>query len=361
MEKAKSVSRSGFLRFFISFAAVAACCCVSCLPSSFEVFLPAGDIAPPSIVEARQNRAGAFEILFDEAVSPVEKSFGFEPSPTVPRPRAEGALLVVALEPAARPGELCSLSGEAKDLAGNTTRFLFSFAGYNENPAGLRLNELQLGKNSSASNAHRDYIEFLVEKKGNLGGLYVQWASSIKRMSYTFPPCDVEKGEVIVVHCAPEGNCGEADETGSNIALSGGVDASAHGRDFWTEAGGLPDETGLVLLRQREGDPPVDGIFFASLTKEGPLDAPKIAGLLEDLSLAGIWPALAPPEWKDAFLWKSSNARPLHRRTEGQGDAKGQWYVGETASQSPGLARPGAAASAATPAKKTRKKTAKGG
>ncbi|HWR12159.1 MAG TPA: hypothetical protein VN445_10070 [Rectinemataceae bacterium] len=323
----------------------------ACSPNPSEIFVPAGDIRPPTILDAGQDSPGSFKILFDEEIQPIAKSFAFDPAATIATPGSEGALLTVSLEPAAAAGQACSLSGEARDGSGNTTRFLFSFVGYNEKPALLRVNELQTGKNSSASNPHRDYVEFTVEEEGNLGGVYVQWASSVKIMAYAFPPCDVAKNSVIVLHCAPEGDPSEVDETGGDLSRSGGVDASASGRDFWAGGGGIPDETGLLLVKAREGDAPMDGVFFVSSAKTGELDSPKLTGLLEELTVAGLWASSSPPQWEDGFQWKSSASRPLHRMRAGPAGA-GQWQIGESGSQSPGVAAPGKTSSSSRKVKK---------
>lgn len=327
---------------------------LSCSPSSADIFLPLGDIKPPSVIEAGQKGSGSFEILFDENVEPVGKSFSFNPTWAVPSPEADGALLTIKLDPAVGPGEACSLSGEVRDGAGNTTRFLFTFVGYNERPAALRLNEVQTGKNSSASSPHRDYLEFTVEKDGNIGGVQVQWASSVKVMSYIFPPCEVSANSLIVLHCAPEGNPAEKDETGKDLSLSGGIDASGTGRDFWTSSGGIPDETGLVLTRVREEAGPADGIFFVSSSKAGEVDSPKLVGLLDELAGEGLWSSSSPPLWEEGFLWKSSPSRPLHRKREADPGPE-QWYVGESGSQSPGRVAPGVVSSGVKKAKKIKR------
>ncbi|MGB4587070.1 MAG: hypothetical protein WBH66_08505 [Rectinemataceae bacterium] len=311
----------------------------ACSPDSAEIFMPVGDIRPPSLIRAGQSGPDAFDILFDEDIEPVAGSFAFLPAFTKATPGAAGSLLTLSLEPAARPGEPCSLSGEVRDASGNTTRFLFSFIGYNGSPAPLRLNEIQPGKNSSASNLHRDYIEFFVTKGGNLGGVQVQWASSVKVMSWVFPPCDVVGGDVIVLHCAPEGSPGEVNETGSELTISEGIDTSAAGRDFWTDSGGIPDETGLILTRPREGDPPAECLFYASPSKEGAVDALKLRGLLEEAERESVWPSSSPPLWEEGFIWKSSTSKPLHRKLEGE-VGPDQWYVGDSGTQSPGIVSP---------------------
>ena len=323
---------------FVCLAFFSALFC-ACSQNPPDILTPVGDIRPPSIVGARQKTPGIFEIVFDEAVKPIPNSFSFSPAATTALPSSAGCALTVTLSPPVEAGGDCLLSGEAQDTAGNTTRFLFSFVGYNEDPAFLRLNEVQTGKNTASSNQHRDYMEFIVEKSGNLGGIHIQWASAVKLMSWTFPSCEAAKGSIIVLHCAPENIPEEKDEVGPDLSLSGGVDASSGGRDFWTVSGGIPDETGLILLRPREGDPPVDGIFFGSVEKTGSVEAEKIVGLLDEARSEGCWPTSSPPQWEEGFLWKSTASRPLHRRP---GDAKGaeRWYVGEPGSHSPGKLAP---------------------
>ncbi|MCE1195952.1 hypothetical protein LWX53_05580 [bacterium] len=347
------------MRRFFAPTVLAACVLASCSPEAGEILMPAGDIRPPAILEAGQRSPGTFEVLFDEDISPVGERFAFDPGGVTATPRSEGASLKIALEPRVGAGVPCSLCGEAKDAAGNVTRFLFTFVGYNERPAKLRLNEVQTGKNSSASNPRRDYVEFLAEEGGDLGGVFVQWASAAKLASYAFPPCEVSKGSVIVLHCAPEGVPSEVDEAGADLGASGGVDASASGRDFWTQAGGLPDETGVIVLRDREADPPRDGLFYAASTKTGAIDSAKLLAAFSELSGAGLWAASSPPAWEDGFAWKSSSSRPLHRSGGGK-EGKEAWYVGESGTQSPGLAGAGLPKAKAAP-KKSKRSAANGG
>jgi hypothetical protein len=319
---------------------VALCLCLwACSPKPIGIFAPLGDIRPPAVLDAGQTDSQSFTILFDEDVLPVISSYAFDPSDISVTPNAEGPVLKLTLNPEAEPGIDCSLSGEVKDTSGNSTRFLFGFVGYNASPARLRLNEVQPGKNTAASNFHRDYIELLTEEPGNLGGIQLQWSSSVKLISYTFPPCLVQAGELIVLHCSPEGIPEEVDESDTDVSLSGGVDSSPEGRDFWSDAGVIPDGTGIIVLRCRAGAPVEDGLFFAEQGKTGELDSTKIAGLLDEMVAQGVWGCSDPPLWEDALLWKASSSKPLHSSGTAL-NGRDRWFVGDSGSQSPGFVDP---------------------
>lgn len=315
---------------------------VSCSQDGAGFRLPIGDIRPPSILDARQTDSGVFRIVFDEQIEAVEGSYAFAPAGARLEPRVEGSALEIGISPAAPAGQECSISGEARDVSGNTCRFLFGFAAYNSSPASLVITEIQTGKNASVSSPHRDYIEFLVTRAGNLGGICVQWASAVKLMQFVFPTCEVPSGEVIVLHCAPEGLPGEINEVGSDLNLSTGVDSSPEGRDFWTPAGGLPDETGAILTRSRLGDSPSDGFAYTATGKAGELAEGKLSSALAELAESSLWEFSNPPRWEEFFQWKASPSRPLHRKL-GASKGPGQWYVGESGTQSPGRAEPGVA------------------
>lgn len=326
-------------------------------PSNDEIFLPLGDARPPVLVTVNQIDAGLLELGFNEEIAIVQDSFFFQPKEIQVQPHVEGKQVKVGFSPHVKPGTACTLSGEAEDRAGNRLKFLVSFSGYNEHPARLQLYEVQPGKNSSVSNPHRDYLEFLVLEDGNLGGVTVEWASSVKSYQYQFPAAEVHAGECIVLHCAPEGIPAEKDETGNDCGISGGVDANSSGRDFWTMAGGLPDSTGVIAVRARETEPIYDGLFYADTDKAGMIESKAFGGLLKLLADARVWPCVrSEPAWEDAFVWKSSTSRALHRR-EGEANGTSAWFVGDAGSQSPGEKAPREVISKSVTKKNSKKKT----
>lgn len=310
----------------------------ACVPDPAAQILPPSDLKPPLVLEAGPEGSRSFVLRFDEEVRPVEGSFGLEPGPRAAKASAEGSILRLELDEDLEPGADYAMSGEAEDGAGNATRFVFRFTGWNGHPARLGLFEAQTAKNSSASHPHRDYLELKVLESGNAGGVELSWASSAKLCTYRFPGVEVRKGERIVLHLAPEGLPEEKDERGSDLSASGGIDATPDGRDFWCSVGGLPDGSGAVALRTRPGDPPIDGLFYADKTRSGPLSDDKLSALVSTLGEA--WPiAGAAPAWEDAFAWKPSSARSLCRLEESGTEAGApSWYLSASSAQSPGSA-----------------------
>lgn len=310
-----------------------------CLAGSEAAFdpLPDSDLRPPALIEAGPTCPRRFLLRFDEAVSPIAGSFAVEPGDSGPLAAASADSELSLDFPAdMRPGLDYRVAGEVEDERGNSTRFALSFVGWNERPPRLGLSELQTGKNSSTTAPHRDYVELECGAGGNLGGVEVVWASSVKAFRYRFPAAEVEAGDFVVLHLAPMGLPEERDETGVALDLSGGVDATAGGRDFWSQAGGLPDENGALAVYDRPGGKIVSAFFYADEAKAGELGSSKLGSLLEEIASSGAWPiAGGAPAWEDAFGWKPSASRSLCLGAGG-----GPWYVSTSGGQSPGAANP---------------------
>jgi len=328
---------------------LAAVLLVGCLAEPRPGLLPEADWKPPGLLEAGPADERRFILRFDEPVEPLAGSFGLEALAAAGAPAAApgpAAVAAAAVEGELRlefgaptlPGREYAVSGEVADARGNATRFALRFIGYNARPPRLRLSELQTAKNTALTNLHRDYAELEILEAGNLGGVELAWSSSVKAYAYRFPAAEVARGDFVVLHLAPEGLAAELDETGSELGLSGGVDSRPFARDFWSKAGGLPDESGAVLSRLRPGAAASDGLFYGDEAKTGPVASGPLAELVLELAGAGAWPlAGAEPAWEDAFRWNPSSSRSLNRVGGGERGAAA-WYVGAAKGQSPGAA-----------------------
>ncbi|HUX36720.1 MAG TPA: hypothetical protein VMV44_02340 [Rectinemataceae bacterium] len=308
----------------------------SCLPDPAASLPNAFDLKPPALIEAGPEGPSSFVLRFDEEVSPVEGSFAVDPggdSMAV----AEGRDIRVELPAHQLPGKSYSLVGDVRDGGGNGSRVILSFTGYNDHPARLRISEVQTAKNSSTTRPHRDFVEFEVTKAGNLGGMEFSASSSVKTVTWRFPGVEVSAGAFVVLHCAPEGLPVEIDETGAELLASGGVDSSP-ARDFWSKAGGIPDATGLLALREAPGGKAIDALFYSDGTKTGVLGESLVGDLVEELLDFELWEAAGSPSWEDAFVWKPSVSRSIIRLAPDTGPGAVEWGLSTSSGQSPGAA-----------------------
>ncbi|MDP3178050.1 MAG: hypothetical protein Q8M76_09110 [Spirochaetaceae bacterium] len=322
-------------RAFLSLAASLPIALGGCSADPVAEIVPAGDLYPPGLEAAGPTGSRDIELRFDELVEPVAESLGIEPGLPF-QARSAGLTVGLSLGEAMEPGLDYRLAGEVEDRSGNRTRFLVEFTGWNARPAELRLSEIQTAKNSSKTKPRRDFVELLCEKAGNIGGLELEWASAVKSARYRFPGCEAARGDYIVVHLAPEGIEGEMDETGASLSLSAGIDAGPKARDLWCGLQPLPDESGLVVLRQRPGGEAIDGLLYSPAEKTGALGQGELGTLAAEMVLTGCWTASGEiPSWEDSFRWKPSSARSICRADGGATGALA-WYLTDAGMQSPG-------------------------
>jgi hypothetical protein len=151
---------------------------------------------------------------------------------------AEGDGLVrVFFTEAPQAGEKLLADLLVEDAAKNTLNVLIPFRSRNDDMPALVINELR----TEYSSPKTEFIELFVSGAGkngvsNLGALRVFIAGiSAEVPVYEFPPVEVQTGEYVVLHLrsiAKEADLLK-DETGANLALSGGTDALSTARDFW--------------------------------------------------------------------------------------------------------------------------------
>ncbi len=180
-----------------------------------------------------------------------------EPVSSTVSSREENTLLV-SLEQNTQPGVPYGLRGEVSDKSGNTLSFASYFTGYNENVPKLVLSEIQ----TEYSKPKAEFVELYAQTSGNLAGvcIYSAYDGDAKRVE--LPAIDVNAGEYIVVHLRKvEETC--VNETGSNLALSGGAYSST-ARDIWMEnASARLGKTDVILLEERAGGKIMDALCIA--------------------------------------------------------------------------------------------------
>ncbi len=232
-------------------------------------------------------------------------------------------------------GEKFVLAMTVETSEGNTLSFSETLTGYNSRVPKLRINEARIVYGGSSKNA--EFIEFEVTSSGNLSGVVIETygytSSKEKNTVYTFPPVEVSKSELVVLHyrLLPEG-ANFTDETGPNLALSTGDSASDSGRDLWYDAGGKPfSDSCVFLVRERSGGSLMDALIFAK--GETSYLSSMQSAAAEAVS-AGVWSGSGA---FPAFDATGTTATRTICREPGTATASPKsWYVCATSGSSPG-------------------------
>jgi hypothetical protein len=179
---------------------------------------------------------------------------------------------------------------------------------------------------------------------GNLGAMRLFIAGhSLSNPAYEFPPAEVKKGEYIVLHLRTvEDGC--ADETGSDLALSGGIEAFDTARDFWVPGTAkLLHKTDALWLMDQD-DKIIDAVLLCE-KPEAKWASETVAEAARFIGLQNAWLPSADdsadgwvPEPKDAVLTAgTTNTRTVCRdESLARQNRAANWYIAATSSASPG-------------------------
>jgi hypothetical protein len=144
--------------------------------------------------------------------------------------------------------------------------FLLPFYGFNAELPGIIINEFT----TQGSTTHPDIVELLVTAGGNTAGLWiVEGTTDFPEQGICLPGCRIAEDDYILIHFKPQGIPEEVDETGSELTVSGGQDASDNARDFWVERGsGLSGNNGVIAVYSAPGGALIDGVLYSNRTSE---------------------------------------------------------------------------------------------
>jgi len=225
-----------------------------------------------------------------------------------------------------------------EDSGRNTLNVIVPFRARNDRMPTLIFNELR----TEFSRPRVELVEFFAPEAGNLGAMRLFIAGhSLSKPVYEFPPVEVNAGEYIVLHLRTIGE-GSVDETGTNLALSGGTDAQDAARDFWISGSSkLLHRTSALWLMDQD-----DRIIDAVLLCENPADWGRnnSAAAAEFLARNGAWlPADGEsagwiPGPADAVAARGTTATRTICRDESIPPAPraGNWYIAATGNATPG-------------------------
>lgn len=270
---------------------------VSCKITEQGISIVGGDYTPPvlqdfTVVDSKTVRLEFSEkvSVYDYVVAQVtddlfsseEHSGTLDLSPAIERASGvygsvpcslsagEDGTVLITLEQDMEAGQGYEFYSEVRDKTGNSLTLAVPFSGYNSRVPQLIMTEIQTESVSSQRAAEKaagiyrnEFVEILVLKEGNLAGLELCSANDGETKKYLFPPVEVKRGEVFVVHMRVRGN-GCISETGDDLDAATSSYTTAQVRDLWTdlETTTLGNKTDIILLRNRADRKLLDAVMY---------------------------------------------------------------------------------------------------
>ncbi|MFP3090218.1 hypothetical protein LQZ21_07815 [Treponema sp. TIM-1] len=298
-----------------------------------------------AIQKALGVRASSPVFLGYKAVSPAEIDFQFslpvEVSSMVFDPTLDvksvtgGTMVQIYLNRPAAAGERITANLLVEDEGGNTLDVLIPFRARNDRLPSFTITELR----TDYSKPKAEFVEIKTKTPGNLGALRLFSASAgMDAPIWEFPPVEVGGNEYIVIHLRSIEE-GIVNETGTDLAASGGTDALPTARDFWVPgAAKLLHKTGAVFFLDQD-DQILDGVLLCE-DDAGWSKKEFMGTVVELLSSQGAWIGTegGVPGPQDAVVSKGATATRSISRKEALPDtnSKADWYITATSKASPG-------------------------
>jgi len=281
-------------------------------------------------------------------VSPTEVTFSFSKSvqvtsinfyPDLELDSVQGGYEVIVhfAEPL-QAGQRITADILVEDSDRNTLNVIVPFRARNDRMPAMIFNEMR----TEFARPRVEFVEFIALEAGNLGAMRLFIAAhSLTTPVYEFPPAEVEAGEYIVLHLRTIDES-SIDETGTDLALSGGNEALDTARDFWVPGSSkLLHRTSALWLMDQDGR-----IIDAVVLCENPADWGRnnSAAAAEFLAREGAWlPATGDsagwiPGPADAIATRGTTAtRSISRDQSIPPEPRaGNWYVTATGNSTPG-------------------------
>ena len=291
------------------------------------VFLDCRPVSPTEIAFTFSRPVRVLSLNFDTQLETKSIGEGEEVRISFTRPLEEGKKITADIL--------------VEDADRNSLNVIVPFRARNDRTPALVFNEIR----TDYSNPRVEFVEFLALGPGNLGAMRLFIAhQSLDVPVYEFQPIEVKGGEYIVLHLRTvEEGC--VDETGTDLTLSRGANASDTARDLWVPGNRkiIHRTNGLWLLDQD------DRIIDAILMSENPdTDAANktFAAAAEFLGRENAWLPRSGPRPHDGWVPDpasavhtrgTTNTRTINRDESLPPERRaGNWYIAATGSASPG-------------------------
>ena len=206
--------------------------------------------------------------------------------PVTIEPKEDGKRILFVFEKPTVIGKSYELFAVVEDMIGNSLTFTAKFSGYNSRVPKVIMTEVQIKYESKSSKT--EFIEFLALSDGNLGGLRVYSAANGVEKAYEFPPVEVKKGEIFIVHLKTFGE-GCLSEEGEDLNLASQLYSVNGVRDLWsanTESR-LNKTSDVIILENKTSGKILDGMMYRGKDAEE-WNSKVLLGATQ-LYDAGIW------------------------------------------------------------------------
>jgi hypothetical protein len=318
---------------------LAAFAALSCSTGEAVEQILGGSAAAPVFISCKAVSPTEIDFQFSAAVRVLSLNFspGLEAEAS-----SEGSMVRVNLASAAGEGERLTADLLVEDAQGNTLNVLVPLRTRNDRMPPFLINELR----TEYSKPKTEFIELRTSGPGNLGALRLFIAGNTKQpLVCEFPPAEVKKDEYIVIHLRNIEE-GTADETGTDVGVSGGTDAQGNARDFWIPGSNkLLHKTDAVYFLDQD-DRVIDGVMLSekadpSWSKE------HFAKAAEFLYGQGAWTQIrqgdaeetvpGPAEAVHTAAIKTAMTRSVSRdETAADTNTAADWYITATSGATPG-------------------------
>ncbi|QQO09557.1 hypothetical protein [Breznakiella homolactica] len=324
------------LRFFSSIiAALLLFSACACSPEKSIQKILGGSTDSPVFLGCRSVSRDEVEFRFSCSVTVA--SLRFDP-PLETVSVGSGEQVIVRISETLPEGSRVTADVLVEDEHGNTLQVLVPFRTRNDRIPEFLINELR----TEYSKPRVEFIEIKTAAAGNMGAVRVYTASQgFETPVYEFPPVEVAADEYIVLHLRtldPE----SADETGTDLALSPGNEASPNARDFWTPgAVKRLRKTDAVFFLDQD-DRIIDAVLLSE-TADAWWAKEEMVSAAQMFADHGAWIPLDNPEStlvspRDAVITQGATATRTVCRDETLPDRNNaaDWYICATSQATPG-------------------------
>lgn len=180
----------------------------------------------------------------------------------------EGKTHYIHLQEKTSIGKQYEVFGSVEDRIGNTLTFCIPFTGFNSKIPQVIMTEIQIKYQKATVKGEviyrGEYVEFLALTDGNLAGLELISAADGNEKNYEFPPLDVKKGEVFLVHLRAIGE-GCVNEDSECLDLATAPHSKDGVRDLWGQENlsHFNDTSDVIMLRNMTDNSIIDAVMYA--------------------------------------------------------------------------------------------------